>query len=833
MDPSSEASSLAFSDSNSNRLSDLWKRVTGKSQKAGSPPAACSEPGLSRASSPSSGLIRRVSRKVVPNLPRTKTFRRQQSEDRDKLQAIHLTADERRAASVDRRLHLPRGASRSSTFPPRASAPDFFDDADLARNKLGALSQSVSASQSPVEEKQFLSLDNISTTNLTENENLTEEQIPINVYPETLSDVDARSEDASQYDAMIRDELETKWILNLSMHFRDGSKREKFFVTFRQTDVVWRRVTISIDYRGAPADSLERDLLDIKYQRQKSAKIYEAIRESLKDIQFYDTVTNLKLQTDQGRLHVHVVEDVNEIITYPSTRAVHHLGCRRVRESEVEFESHMSGFVYKVRVKGLTLIKKEIPGPQTIDEFLYEVTALHSVRNSNSIIEFYGVVVDDDDDIIKGLLISFAERGTLVDVLYDSRESEETALPWDVREKWARQIIQGLSDLHEAGFVQGDFTLSNIVIDEFGDAKIIDINRRGCPVGWEPPEIAPIIDSGLRVSMYIGVKSDLYQLGMVLWALATTDDEPEARPRPLRLKDNLDVPLWYRKVVGACLHENPRARMPAAALLSVFPEMACEEADERRVPPSIDVDEGTPSNAQDATDGKYEPQISKTVEHKSSVVSSTASNTQVTSPSFSGEPSYPSRGRSPPSPWPRHRGLYSLPYTDRNAMWAGSHDAADVDGRPTAELLRAGNLGELGAPVVVPKEMSMEEELEQMAAELRAEPGLENEQTQPTGGKSQEQDKSGEIAVAVPLAMDGGHDEQDVLLGEDEATVLTPTNDSTSSENSDDTPVAEISRPNNLAMLPTAVLQKDVDLTEELVGDGVHAVVPAEEGRTE
>ncbi len=47
------------------------------------------------------------------------------------------------------------------------------------------------------------------------------------------------------------------------------------------------------------------------FQRDKSAKIYEAIRESLIDIQFYDTVTNLKLQTTEGRLHVHVVEDSN------------------------------------------------------------------------------------------------------------------------------------------------------------------------------------------------------------------------------------------------------------------------------------------------------------------------------------------------------------------------------------------------------------------------------------------------------------------------------------------------------------------------------------------
>ncbi len=70
-------------------------------------------------------------------------------------------------------------------------------------------------------------------------------------------------------------------------------------------------MTISLDYRNAPEGSLEMELVETRFQRDKSAKIYEAIRESLVDIQFYDTVTNLKLQTTEGRLHVHVVEDVN------------------------------------------------------------------------------------------------------------------------------------------------------------------------------------------------------------------------------------------------------------------------------------------------------------------------------------------------------------------------------------------------------------------------------------------------------------------------------------------------------------------------------------------
>jgi hypothetical protein len=129
-----------------------------------------------------------------------------------------------------------------------------------------------------------------------------------------MSVADAQSMTTSQYEAMIHRELESTWILNLSMHFRDKSKREKFFVTYREHGHLWRRVTISLDYRNATPNSLEGDLAQTEFQRDKSAKIYEAIRESLPEIQFYDTVTNLKLQTVDGRLIVHVVEDGNVCI---------------------------------------------------------------------------------------------------------------------------------------------------------------------------------------------------------------------------------------------------------------------------------------------------------------------------------------------------------------------------------------------------------------------------------------------------------------------------------------------------------------------------------------
>lgn len=255
---------------------------------------------------PRPGIIRRVSRKVVPGLPRAQTFKRQQAEVRNNLEPVQPTPAERRALSVDRRLQTSQNITSHPTNP-RTSAPDF-----IRHDGFSSTVSAPSIAGSVLEEKMLGSIGE-----------LTMPEGVIDELPQPLQMPgfdDAASMTTSQYDNMIHVELERIWILNLSMHFRDKSKREKFFVTYREKEMHWRRVTISLDYRGAPENSLEMDLLHTKFQRDKSAKIYEAIRESLVDIQFYETITNLKLQTTDGRLHVHVVEDVNVCICSPCNR---------------------------------------------------------------------------------------------------------------------------------------------------------------------------------------------------------------------------------------------------------------------------------------------------------------------------------------------------------------------------------------------------------------------------------------------------------------------------------------------------------------------------------
>jgi serine/threonine protein kinase len=365
-----------------------------------------------------------------------------------------------------------------------------------------------------------------------------------------------------------------------------------------------------------------------------------------------------------------------EIIPYPPVSQVAHLGCRRIRESEVEFHSHMSGFVYKVDVGGEILIKKEIPSPETIEEFLYEINALNSLTYSDNVINFHGVVVDEYDEFVKGLLISYADGGALIDVIYDNcKDPNGQGLAWPVRERWARQIVNGLADIHESGYVQGDFTLSNIVIDHKDDAKIIDINRRGCPVGWEPPEATALLDSNHRISMYIGIKSDLYQLGMVLWALAMEDDEPDLERRPLVLGPEAKVPEWYRVLTESCLHPDPRRRLQASQLAQMFPP---EESRAEH----ISVDDGLSQQS-------YYVDECNTVRPPSDWSHYDPRFTPSGPPTYDAW-NYAPRGRSPPSPLPSnpdvsesHRGVYSpTAWAARRFIRPSYSDAGADDVRP-------------------------------------------------------------------------------------------------------------------------------------------------------
>ncbi|CAA7258616.1 unnamed protein product [Cyclocybe aegerita] len=374
------------------------------------------------------------------------------------------------------------------------------------------------------------------------------------------------------------------WILNMTTDYGDG--RKKMFITY-MTEQHTRRVTIT--HSDATLISLSEQYgLPSVHSYDKARLIYEAIRDSLCEINFYETVTNLSLDFDD-RLHIHVCKETGEIIRDQPVSKIQYLeGIRTFEKSNIVVVSHISGFVYQVKTRDddKVPIMKEIPSPAVLDRFFYKIKALYENRHSKGIIDMEGIVVDssprspssdspDGPDIphsqtqrIQAVLIAFANNGLLADWIYNYKEE---LAPWETVVKWVRQLTGGLSDLHESGFVHGDFTLSNIVLSR-DNAKIIDINRCGCPKGWHTPEMQRCIENGEEIELFIGVKSDIFQLGMVLWSLGEWVDEPEIR-RPLTQKSErwASAPKWFKKVVEDCLSDKLQDRPSAKDILDKFP----------------------------------------------------------------------------------------------------------------------------------------------------------------------------------------------------------------------------------------------------------------------
>jgi hypothetical protein len=110
--------------------------------------------------------------------------------------------------------------------------------------------------------------------------------------------------------------------------------------------------------------------------------------------------------------------------------------------------------------------------------------------------------------------------------------------------------------------------------------------------------------------MYIGVKSDLYQLGMVLYALAMQEDEPE-NYRPLNVSNfPAEVPDYFLDICYHCLDENPRHRFSASLLLNRFPHLEEERWIEEPYQRPIVVDARSPgpvpyTNGNHMSHGQY------------------------------------------------------------------------------------------------------------------------------------------------------------------------------------------------------------------------------------
>lgn len=89
-----------------------------------------------------------------------------------------------------------------------------------------------------------------------------------------------------------------------------------------------------------------------------------------------------------------------------------------------------------------------------LDRDCYILRALHRLRESSEITPLLGVLLDQDSGLVTGYLCDLPAAGMLCRIVTDAVESGRP-IAWARREKWCRQIVQGVAKMHDSDLVVG------------------------------------------------------------------------------------------------------------------------------------------------------------------------------------------------------------------------------------------------------------------------------------------------------------------------------------------------------------------------------------------
>jgi serine/threonine protein kinase len=171
-----------------------------------------------------------------------------------------------------------------------------------------------------------------------------------------------------------------------------------------------------------------------------------------------------------------------------------------------------------------------------IEAILLELRVLtHSpLRNHENIVKLIQVGWEGDalDNTVKWpvLVVNFADRGTLADFF----ENEPVA-DFAMKRSLCLDVSNGLQALHDCQIVHGDLKLLNVLVysdenrhvvaklSDFGGALLDSPDALAKPMAT-PPWTAPEYDT-LRPRSEL-LKSDIYALGLLIWQVTLSGNDP-------------------------------------------------------------------------------------------------------------------------------------------------------------------------------------------------------------------------------------------------------------------------------------------------------------------
>ena len=212
----------------------------------------------------------------------------------------------------------------------------------------------------------------------------------------------------------------------------------------------------------------------------------------------------------------------------------------------------------------------------------YECEMAMKVARNKNVIDTYDVGEAGDRPYI---VMEYFESRHLREVLRDERR----AIPMDDAISYALQTAMGLTSIHEAGIVHMDMKPENVLVNDQGLAKIIDLGisvwEKWASLPWaRRAEGSPSYMSPEQILQRpVTVRSDIYSLGCLLYELfcgrppyiATSQAEllklhvsPRSSPRPLR-EINPEVSTQMQDLILNCLKKHPEKRPPSVITIII------------------------------------------------------------------------------------------------------------------------------------------------------------------------------------------------------------------------------------------------------------------------
>lgn len=149
----------------------------------------------------------------------------------------------------------------------------------------------------------------------------------------------------------------------------------------------------------------------------------------------------------------------------------------------------------------------------------------------------------------------------------------------------ARQVCEGLAEVHRLGVVHRDLKPGNIMIDKAGNAKIMDFGLARTPHGVKLTEVGHVVGTLSFMSPEqlngeaVDERSDLFSLGVIMYSMLTGElpfkadtvlalalqHKTQHPPHPRALNPHISEGL--ARIILQCLEIDPTKRYPNARAL--------------------------------------------------------------------------------------------------------------------------------------------------------------------------------------------------------------------------------------------------------------------------